>query len=417
METRNKRMLPEIHFDFSRNASGELVGNPGDATARQYAMQHNQSDFIRLTPYQNSQPPIYFLLAGPIAMLLPNDPQIILYVSRVISILFGAGVVFFSWAAMRELAPGHPVWAVGVVAVIALLPEFCFNNARVGNDSLANCLGAAAFYVWFRALRQPDYDRWMLRAGAVVGLAVLAKLTAVALVPGLALVILFRAFQASGGERVWRARLLRGARMAAVASGAILLVCGWWLVRNLIVYGDLTGTNGVNTFYKTQLQVPGFNLGTPEQWAYFLDATWKSFWGVFGWQDLLMPADYYKQADFLAQLFVGLSVLAGLGIIAWRIVRWWRFGGPAPVPANVWQAAVVMSVVSVALAVSFIQYSLNVAEAPQGRYFFLLLLPGAILFTGGLYALAPGRVLKALALSVPILWLAAANFVGLVIVR
>src|SRR6478736_663308 len=28
METRNKRMLPEIHFDFSKNASGHLVGDP-----------------------------------------------------------------------------------------------------------------------------------------------------------------------------------------------------------------------------------------------------------------------------------------------------------------------------------------------------------------------------------------------------
>jgi hypothetical protein len=87
------------------------------------------------------------------------------------------------------------------------------------------------------------------------------------------------------------------------------------------------------------------------------------------------------------------------------------------VAAYVWQAAVVMGVVSVVLAVGFVQYSLNVSESPQGRYFFLLLLPLAILFTGGLYVLPPGRIPKVLALSVPILWLAGANFVGLVIVR
>ena len=172
METRNKRMLPEIHFDFSNNPSGTLVGEPGDAAAHEYALQHNQGDFIRLIPYQNSQPPLYFMIAGPAAMLLPSDPQIILYASRLISVLLGAGVVFFSWAAMRELAPRHAMWAVGGAAVIALLPEFCFNNARAGNDSLAYCFGAAAFYVWFRGLRKPGYDRWMLRAGAAVGLAI-----------------------------------------------------------------------------------------------------------------------------------------------------------------------------------------------------------------------------------------------------
>jgi 4-amino-4-deoxy-L-arabinose transferase-like glycosyltransferase len=421
METRNKRMLPEIHFDFSKNPFGDLRGDPGDAAVREYATQHNQGVSLRLTPYENSQPPLYFMITGPVAMLLPSDPQIILYVSRLISALFGAGTVFFCWAAMRELTPGQPMWAVGVAAVIALLPEFCFNNARVGNDSLANCLGSAAFYVWFRGLRQPDYDRWMLRAGAVVGLAVLAKLTAMALIPGLALVVVFRAFQVAASERKWREKLpnvmLKGMRMAAGAAGALLAVCGWWLVRNLIVYGDLTGTSGVNRFYKMRLQVPGFNLGTPEQWSGFMDATWKSFWGVFGWQTELMPEEYYKQTNFLSQLFLGLSVLAALGILVWRLVRWRRFEGPVPVPAYVWQAATVMTAVGILLVISFVQYSLNVAEAPQGRYFFLLLLPGAILFTGGLYALSPGRVLKVIALSVPVLWLAGASFVGLVIVK
>ena len=417
METRNKRMIPESRFDFGTNPLGEPVGDPGDPAAREYAIQHNQGDSLRLTPYQNSQPPLYFMVTGPVAMLLPPEPQIILYVSRFISVLFGAGTVFFCWAAMRELAPRQPTWAVGVAGVIALLPQFCFNNARVGNDSMVNFLGAAAFYVWFRGLRRPDYDRWMLLSGAVVGLAFLAKLTAVALIPGLVLVVLFRAFQTGTGRTAWRERVVRGARMAAGATGAGLAVCGWWIVRNMIVYGDPSGTNEVNRFYQMRLQVPGFNLASDGQRAVFADSVWKSFWGNFGWEDKPLPGDFYSQADFFVRILVGLTLVAALGFIVWRLVRWWRLRDVVAVSTNIWQATIILAMVTAALVAAFIQYSLTVDDSPQGRYLFVALLPGAILFTGGLYALAPGRVLKAIALSVPIVWLASMNFVGLVIVR
>ena len=46
----------------------------------------------------------------------------------------------------------------------------------------------------------------------------------------------------------------------------------------------------------------------------------------------------------------------------------------------------------------------------------LLLLPAALVFTGGLYALAPGRPLKAIALSLPLVWLGLMNMVGVALV-
>jgi hypothetical protein len=61
---------------------------------------------------------------------------------------------------------------------------------------MVNCLGSTAFYVWFRGLRQPAYDPWMLHADGIVGPALPAKLTAVALIEGVVLEVLFRAFQA-----------------------------------------------------------------------------------------------------------------------------------------------------------------------------------------------------------------------------
>jgi hypothetical protein len=409
MQTQAEHILPELHFDFSANPAGEVVGTPGNAAARAYIAASGFNDRIRLLAYENVQPPLYFLIAGLVTQFVPPNPVVVLYVSRLISVVAGAGTVYFCWAATRQLAPQAPGWAAAVAGVIALLPEFCFINARAGNDSLVNCLAAAAFYVWFRGLRDPAYDSRLIRAGGVVGLAVLAKLSALVLVPGLALVVLFRARQNWPDGQAWWTAGRRGLRLAAGAAGSLVLVCGWWFVRNMFVYGELSGTAAANRFW--QLNLPAFNWQDPAARVGFVQASWQSFLGVFGWQSLVLPDVFYDQALQLSVVLLGLSGLAGLR----RLQR--HLAGRAPIPTYVLQAACLMGLTAILVGFSFVQYSLNVALSAQGRYFFLLLLPAALLFTGGLQALLPGRVLKAISVSMLMLWLAIANIVGTVLVR
>ena len=63
-------------------------------------------DYVVL-PYKSVQPPLYYLAAGLVAQLAPPNPQTILYLGRLVSILFGAASVYFCWLAIRELAPEH----------------------------------------------------------------------------------------------------------------------------------------------------------------------------------------------------------------------------------------------------------------------------------------------------------------------
>src|SRR5215217_3965238 len=124
MQVRNGDLLPELHFDFTANPAGQLVGTPGDRDAQAYIQATGYTDPIRLMPYEAVQPPLYFWLAGGLARLLPPQPQTILYLSRLVAVLFGALTVYFSWAAIRQLAPRDPQWAVAGAGVIMLLPEF-----------------------------------------------------------------------------------------------------------------------------------------------------------------------------------------------------------------------------------------------------------------------------------------------------
>ncbi|HUS14551.1 MAG TPA: glycosyltransferase family 39 protein, partial [Chloroflexia bacterium] len=236
MQVRVAHILPEVHYDFSQDPAGQIVNTPVDQATIAYGLSLGHGDNpIKLMPYESIQPPLYYLAAALASLALPPTPEAVLYASRLVAALFGAGAVYFCWAATRQLAPRAPRWAVGVAGVVALLPQFCFNSASASNDSALNCLAAAAFYVWFRGLRHPAYDPSMLRAGAVVGLAILAKSSALVLVPGLALVWLFRSWNGPHGPTVRAAALNRAARLAAGAAGATLAVCGWWFLRNLLI--------------------------------------------------------------------------------------------------------------------------------------------------------------------------------------
>jgi 4-amino-4-deoxy-L-arabinose transferase-like glycosyltransferase len=409
MEVRKGHLLPEIHFDFSSSYSGQVIDSPGDADVRNYTVSAGVADPpLRLLPAESVQPPLYFWIASAFALLVPPTPQPVLYISRFVSALFGAGMIYFCWVAARQIAPRAPIWAVAAAGAIALLPEVCFNDARAANDSLLNLVGAASFYVWFRGLRQPDYDPWMLRAGTLLGLGVLSKLTALVLVPGLVLMVVFRVYQTRFSQSRWRERLQRGARLAAGAAISALLVCGWWFVRNILAYGEPTGTAASNVFWHRNL--PLFNWDDLAARNDFMLSSWRSFWGFFGWQTISMPPDYYDQAGLLSIVFLIMSGIAGLIVIGRWVLKRHRM------PAHRWQSVLVMALVAAVQLVAFVQFSLNVALEAQGRYLFLLLLPAALLFTGGLHALAPGRLLKTVALSAPLLWLAFWNVVGLTLV-
>lgn len=419
MEVRKAGRLPEIHYEFVTNAGGAVVGNPGDQASRDYALSLGigVGRPRLLIPYESMQPPLYYMAAGLVAQAAPPDPAVVLYLGRLVAVLFGAGAVYFCWAAVRVLAPQAPMWAVAAAGTMALLPQYCFNSATAANDSAVNFAAAASFYVWFKGLRDPRYDPLMLRAGAFLGLAVLAKLTAVALVPGLALIIIFRAFQVdSTSASVWRERGLRLLRLGSGAAVATLIVCGWWLLRNILVYGEPTGSRDALRSYAewNYKLVPDTNLDI------FLRLTWESFWGLFGGMSIRLPALLYDLSGYLAVGSLALSLIAlVLPIYRKRPITptaslSGTFRLPA-IPAYAWQAAAAMLAVALTLVAGYLRFNLTVGFQPQARYFFILLVPISILLTGGIYALVRNRVLRIIALGVPLLWLAFLNVAGLAV--
>jgi 4-amino-4-deoxy-L-arabinose transferase-like glycosyltransferase len=371
----------------------------------------------------------------------------VLYFARFISLICGAFMVYFCWAAIRELIPDKPSWAVAAAAMVALVPQFSFNNVTAANDSTVNMMGTLSFFLWFRGLRRPDFDRRMLLSGAVLGLAILSKMTAAVLIPGIALTIFFRAFQGAPPAprprsvlNWWGARLSRFdymdgqtpdeqgeyntvreqfgpwlryvlrrfLLMLGGATLAALLVCGWWLVRNQIIYGDFTGSEQAFRFYIGRFNV--LNINDPGNFGHFIKLSWFSFWGIFGWFNIWLPDELFTNTFWVTMAFVALTGVA----LVWSVIR--IIIRRTPVPAYRWQAAVVLVPVAILLIYGYIRFSTDVNWQSQGRYLFMLMLPLSLIFTAGIFTIIPRRLPRVLVTLIPVAWIAFLNAVGIALV-
>jgi len=413
MQVRKQHMLPEIHLHRSPNTGGEIIWPPGDPqTAAYIANVRSQlpvNDEYVIIPYKSVQPPLYYVIAGLVAHIAPPDPQTVMYIGSLVAILLGAATVYCCWLTTRELAPNAPILATAAAGVIALLPQFCFTNAHVGNDSALNLAATAAFYVWVRGLRHPKFDRRLLGAGAMLGLALLCKLTAVVLIPGLGLVLLFRMFQVRPSALGMSNWLKRSLNMMTCATLGVVLVSGWWFARNLFVYGEPTGTSAelrmvTANFIKADFTKPGTARD-------LLRYTLENLWGRFGWNDITLPQALYHFCNSAALVLASLSILAAIG----ALVLW--LGRRRPLGVVVCQASVIYAVIGLTLTVGFIEYNAKIAYQPQARYFFIILLPGALLLTGGLYRVSAVRLLRLATVSALLIAFGVLNGLALVAVK
>lgn len=239
------------------------------------------------------------------------------HVLRGLSLLLGAMTVLLAWHIATLVFPGQPVLPFAVAGIVAFVPQFLFVSASVNNDNAITFLGTLALYLLLRLLRVEtsgptrtivSMQRWA-GLGIVVGLALLTKLSGWTLLVPTAAVILLVAWHKRSLHAAWRAGL-------AVALPALALA-GWWYVRNAALYGEPTG---LSAMWEVVGRREDFGQ---DLWGEFR-ALRYSFWGLFGWFSIGMPAAVYRVLDVMTVLALaggGLSVLRWFSIGQWRGAR------------------------------------------------------------------------------------------------
>ena len=288
--------------------------------------------------WQMFQPPLYHALSAllvwlPARPFLDEDTTVRLL--RVIPLACGAAQVELAYRAVRHVFPARADLQRLGTLLGGLLPVNLYASQYIGNEPLTGCLTAAAIVMllgWLRtpetALRVPSH--WLL--GVLLGLAVLAKATAMLVVVP-ALVVLAHAHM-QAGERP--SRFLRAGTRALAA---LALVAGWYYVRNWILLGrPFVGgwdvSRGIGwwqepgyrvaahlTSFGEALRFPIFG-GVAGLW----DAEYSTFW-LDGWLSAVMEYDarppwnyaLMLPAPWLA-LVPAAAMLVGVASAPWRPV-------------------------------------------------------------------------------------------------
>ena len=186
--------------------------------------------------YEAFQPPLYYALAAPFTLLADDwrDKVLVLRGLAVGLIAIALGLLLVLCRLVRPAGP-LPLFAVALVPF--LLPALRQQEVLVSNDVLLVPLALGLACAAWRAGSKRSLPALVV-AGALVGLLLLTKLTAVWALPVLALVAL----------SVLRDRTTVSGRLQVLFAGLppVLLVAPW-LVQNLSRYGALTANELVLT--------------------------------------------------------------------------------------------------------------------------------------------------------------------------
>ncbi len=191
--------------------------------------------------------------------------------------------------------------------MLAFNPQFLFSCASVNNDVMVTVLGAAVLLASVRAASSGAHPyRTPVILGTLVGLAALSNLSGLAtfaLVPSAYLVH----WWCSRPKPLWP-DLLRSILLSAVVAA---LVGGGWYLRNALSYGNPLGMRNYAAIFAVH-DVSVF----PSQALIGLAESLPSYWGVFGWLNVLAPEWYYVVTRALVLMAcLGLSLRA---FAVWR---------------------------------------------------------------------------------------------------
>jgi hypothetical protein len=232
------------------------------------------------------------------------------HLGRALSLLLGGAAVVLTYGLGRLILPGDRRAALLGAALLGFNPQFIFITSGVNNDVLTAVLGAAIVFLAALAWQRPRVIIFVL-LGTAVGLGLLTKaglfaLWPVALLAAAApLVHLF--FTPQGAGRPWRQVFHDALLPLSLVGGIPLLLSGWWYVRTARLYGDpLAWRVHLAAKGPFVLREGGFGLN---DLAEFASLHFRSYWALFGWLNVAVPAWVYG----LLALLVGLGFVGLLG--------------------------------------------------------------------------------------------------------
>lgn len=293
--------------------------------------------------YQSHQPPLYYLVASPAEMAFGGSETSEMWGLRFVNVILGGLVIWGIFVGMKRLTASAAV-GFASAATTAFLPMFLALSAAVSNDMALYLVAVGVMNVIALAWEQGWHLKNCLLLGALLGLGILTKTTAVILIPV--------AVYGLWAKREYRPKLPHVLAMV----GLVALIALPWLLRNQSLYGDPLA---IGAFQKASVgnleaseAMRRAGGAFPYWFSFVIPVAIESFWGVFGYFDVFLTPMMYWICHIL-----GLSMLAGFG---------WSMAKRTPESTRTVGLLWLLFLLVVA---AFASYNSNYFQA-QGRYLY-----------------------------------------------
>jgi 4-amino-4-deoxy-L-arabinose transferase-like glycosyltransferase len=334
------------------------------------------------------------------------------HIGRLVALTMGALTVLATYAIAYEVLEGcevlsslsspsqpekpsfwtHRTIALGAAAINAFNPQFVFIANVMSNDTTASAFSGWSLFFALRILRRGISWRRSLLLGVTVGLAAMSKLNGLAMLPIAMLALAIVGLQ-QRDIRLWLKHTL-------FVGALVLLIAGWWYVRNWLLYRDP---------FTLKLAAERWGTGGETQSFGEIVAYWREievgFWGLFGHDNLLMDPFVYDVLHIV-------ELLAVAGLIIWGIRAWYHYARrgsgrasagraspptlPYPPSLSSW-AGLGLVALSFLAALAGLYRWLQVTDLPAGRYLYPAMSSISMLLFLGLSGLVPHRLTSILA--------------------
>lgn len=229
---------------------------------------------------------------------------------RMLSVAITALGLWFVFSCARELCRPESKLPVLVVAMTASIPQFTHVMAMIHNDTLAFLTTTVALYFAIitleRGFSARRYLGLLMFTALCVATRVSGLMTAVATLTALAIAG-YR--HASGG---WLRKSAFGAATVSGVALAIVASSGWFYLRNIELYGDISGAELLFEKFHRRPHGPVLELlGKKKLWWNFIQQLWGYFTGNIK----------VRSTTLFIPKYVGLVALLGLAADVFVRVR------------------------------------------------------------------------------------------------
>ncbi|NUP10433.1 MAG: hypothetical protein HOW73_30655 [Polyangiaceae bacterium] len=249
-----------------------------------------------------THPPLYYWYVGPVLDDVPTGQAMDAAVrkARVMTVALGALALVYIFRIGRLLFPKKPAVALAMMTLVGTLPIYINTSALVFNDAMAALTMCAAFHGALR-LMVDGPTRW--RIGVATFWMALAAFTRISgffvVAPGLLLAFVAFIWHYRGS---WARRIALSTALCTGMGLVVLLVSGWFYLRNYRLYGDVTGASAFLPLFKRKPNAPTWVLITSI-------APWKTFFAHL-WVRLAGGVQMFGTVDAAAAV-LSIPCLAG----------------------------------------------------------------------------------------------------------